>query len=587
MALQDTEKMFRDEILQGRLSRRSVMKRATMLGLSAPVVATLLAACGGDDDDDDTGGGTTATTAPGGAATATSAPGGAATATTAPGSTATTAATAEATAGTGTTPATGAGEPKTGGELVIPFPSAPLRIDPAITGSAGEYQITQACYNNMLRVTSTLEIEPELAETWEISDDGLTYTFNLVQGVMFHHGREMTAEDVVYTVERIQDEATTSPGRSLFLPAQTIETPDDYTVVMTLDSPFADFPYALGSTFGRIVPSDIPGAELNSKATGTGPFKMESYEPGGQIVMVKNEDYWEEGLPYLDRVVQVQIPEQAAQAAAIIAGQSQIFWDITPQTVPQLEADPNITVTEVPSPSFQPLGMRCDMPPFEDVRVRQALKYSLDRAGIVTAVLQGHGTEANDHQVPPISPFWTDTGIKERDIDKAKQLLADAGYPDGLDIELVASNERPGLVELATIVKALAEEAGFRIEIKVVPWDVFVAEYNETAPFFATNWFGRPSIDETLYPYLHSTGSWNDEKYSNPDVDRLLEEGRESTDLERRKEIYAEIQEIVAEDGPSIITYHKTYITAVRNEVKGYVVHPIRWVDVRSVWLDV
>ncbi|MCC6791664.1 MAG: ABC transporter substrate-binding protein [Thermomicrobiales bacterium] len=555
-----------------------MIKRAAVLGLSAPVVAALLAACGGDDD------GGAATTA---ASTATAASGGGATATaaaTAAGGGAT--ATAAATAPSGS-PAAPAGQGKPGGELVISCPSAPLRIDPALTGSGGEYMITQAAYNNLIRVNEKLELTPELAESWDISDDGLSYTMHMVEGVKFHHGKELTSEDVKYTVERIQDEATASSGRSLFLPAETIETPDDYTVVFKLKAPFADFPYALGSTFGRIVPSDIPGAELNTRAVGTGPFKLETYEPGSQIVMVKNEDYWEEGLPYLDRYVQVQIPEQTAQAAALKAGQVQIFWDIAAETVSAVQNQPGIVVSEMPSPSFQPIGMRNDMAPWDDVRVRQALKYSVDRTGIVTAVLQGHGSEANDHQVPPISPYWVDTGIKERDIDKAKKLLADAGYPDGLDVELVASNERPGLVELATIVKALSEEAGFRISIKVVPWDVFVAEYNDTAPFFVTNWFGRPSIDETLYPYLHSTGSWNDEKYNNPEVDRLLEEGRAETDFEKRKAAYAQVQEIVAEDGPSLIAYHKSYITATREQVKGYIQHPIRWVDVRWTWLDV
>ena len=473
-----------------------------------------------------------------------------------------------------------------GGELSFSVPSAPLRIDPALAGSSTEYIITNACYNTLLRVNPALELEPELAQSWEVSEDGLTYTIKLQTGVKFHHGKEMTAEDVVYTFDRIRDEATASNGRPLFEPVASIEAPDPATVIFRLNSPFADLPYHLGSTFGRIVPSDVPAESLNTAPVGTGPFKLEVYQPGSQIVLVKYPDYWEEGLPYLDMVNIVQIPEQTGQAAALTAGQTHIFHDVTPQTVSQLEESADVTVVEIPSPSFQPICMRCDMPPFDKVEVRQALKYSVDREGILQAVLLGHGTIANDHQVPPISPFWTDTGTKTRDIEKAKELLAQAGYAEGIDIELVASNERPGLVEMATVVMQLAAEAGFRIELKIVPWDVFVAEYNETAPFFASNWFGRSSIDETLYPYLYTGAGWNDERYSNPEVDRLLDEGRATVDTDKRKEIYAQIQQIVAEDGPQLIPYHKSYITAHRNEVKGYPVHPLRWVDLRWTWLD-
>ncbi len=534
MARPNPEQLLREEFLNGRLSRRGVMKHAAALGLSAPVIMSSVRTTG-------------AVTRPAGSV---------------------------------------AQQGKPGGELVISFPSAPLRIDPALAGSAGEYMITQAIYNNLIRVDAELMLQPELAKSWELDADGVTYTFTLEQGVKFHHGKEMTSTYVAYTINRIRDEATASSGRSLFAVVDSIETPDEYTVVFKLSSSYADFPFALASTFGRILPSDVPVADLTSKPVGTGPFKMQSYEPGSQVVMVKNENYWQEGLPYLDRVTQVQIPEPTGQAAALSAGQTHIFWDVAPQTVSTVMSDPNVTVVEIPSPSFQPIGMRCNTPPFDKVEVRQALKYTLDREGILQAVVLGHGTVSNDHQVSPVSPFWVDTGVKKRDIAKAKELLAKGGYPNGIDIELIASNERPGLVEQATILKELAAEAGFRIGIKVVPWDVFVAEYNDTAPFFATNWFGRPSIDETLYPYLHSTGSWNEYNYSNPEVDRLLEAGRTETDIEKRKPIYAQVQQIVSEDGPVVVAYHKTYITAYRNQVKGYTAHPIRWVDLRETWLE-
>lgn len=477
-----------------------------------------------------------------------------------------------------------AGRP--GGELSFSVPSAPLYIDPAASGSSTEYIILRACYNTLFRVTHELTLEPELVEDWDISEDGLVYTITLREGVSFSHGKPLTSEDVVYTFDRVRAEETASSGRPLFDTVESVEATDDRTIVFTLTSPNADLLYHFGSTFSYIVPSDVPAEDLNTAAYGTGPFLLDVYQPGSQIVLVKNPDYWEDGLPYLDRVNIVQIPEQNGQVAALTGGQTHIFHDVTPQSAVQIEENEDVTVIEIPSPSFQPLSMRCDMEPFDKLEVRQALKYSVNRTDIVQAVLQGRGVESNDHHVSPISPFWADTGLKERDVERAKELLAQAGYPDGVDVELVASNERPGLVELATVVQQMALEAGFRIELRIVPWDVFVAEHMYTAAFQATNWFGRASIDESLYPYLKTGARWNVEQYSNAEVDELLEVGRATIGEEARKEIYAQIQEIVAEDGPALIPYHRSYITAHRNEVHGYRAHALRFVDLRHVWLD-
>lgn len=563
-------------------SRRELIKRSVVLGASLSALGSLLAACGSDDDDEPE---SDATTPSGAAADPTPTEEAGGDATSAPEATAPPA--AEPTPGAeGADDQTPAGEGTPGGSLVISFPDAPALIDPALTVARPEYLITASIYNNLVNVTPELSLEPSLASSWEISDDGLTYTFELEPDVTFHHGKAFTSEDVAYTFNRLLDEATGSPGRSLFALVESIETPDDLTAIFVLASPYADFPTAFGSTFGRILPSDVPADELNSDPRGTGPFKMQSYEPGGRTVMVKNEDYWEEGLPYLDEVVQVQIPEASSQVAAITGGEIHIIQSISPASFNSLQDSADVTVLEIPGPGFQPIVMRCDVAPFDKVEVRQALKYSIDRESILQAVLQGHGTLGDDHHVPPTSPFWVDTGMKERDIDRAKELLAEAGYADGLDLELITSNEREGLPELATVVTEQAAEAGFRIEISIIPWNILLGEHEGVSPFYISNWGGRPSIDETLFPYLHSTGSWNEYHYSNPEVDQLLEDGRATTDTEERMEIYAQLQEIISVDGPAVIAYHKSHITAHRNEVMDYFAHPVGWVDCTRVWLQ-
>ncbi len=561
-------------------TRRELIKRSVILGASVPALGSLLASCGAENVESDTE--ETAPPAAAGDSTPTAATGDEAT----PAPDYTVPPAADSTPGTATGDEEAPGEGRPGGSLVISFPDAPALIDPARTVARPEYLITTSLYNNLVTVDPELMLQPSLARSWEISDDGLVYTFELESDVTFHHGKAFTSEDVAYTFNRLLDEATGSPGRSLFALVESIETPSDQSIIFTLASPYADFPTAFGSTFGRILPSDVPADQLNSDPQGTGPFKMQTYEPGGRTVMVKNEDYWEEGLPYLDEVVEVQIPEASSQVAAITGGEIHIIQSISPTSFSTLQDSADVTVLEIPGPGFQPIVMRCDIPPFDKVEVRQALKYSIDRDDMLQAVLQGHGTLGNDHHVPPTSPFWVDTGMKERDVARARELLTQAGYPDGLDLELITSNEREGLPEQATVVTEQAAEAGFRIQINIIPWNILLGEHEGVSPFYISNWGGRPSIDETLYPYLHSTGSWNEYHYSNPDVDRLLEEGREETDTEQRMEIYAELQRIVSEDGPAVIAYHKSHITAHRNEVKDYYAHPVGWVDCTRVWLD-
>jgi peptide/nickel transport system substrate-binding protein len=374
----------------------------------------------------------------------------------------------------------------------------------------------------------------------------------------------------------------------VFAVIETMETPDDHTLIFNLREPFADFPMILGTTFGRILPSDRSEEEISNDPVGTGPFTLDLWEPGSQVILVKNDDYWEEGLPRIDRIVQVQIPEQTGQAAAIVEGQVDIMWDVSPHVISTLEESGQVTIEEIPSPSFQPIGMRSNQEPFDDPRVRLALKYCVDRAAVVDAVTEGHGTEANDHPVPPISPFWHDTGIKERDIEQAMALLDEAGYSDGVDVTLHTSDERTGLVDHATIVQEMAAEAGFRIEIQVHPWDIFVAEYNDTALLFCTNWFGRPTIDETVYQYYHSDGSWNEYDYSNTEMDELLESWRSELDEDRRMEIYAEIQRRLSDEWVPklpLFSYYQNF--PAQDRVRGWWMVPtISYRSLREVWLD-
>lgn len=480
--------------------------------------------------------------------------------------------------------------PKRGGVLKLAVPSAARRLDPALHGANEEFIISQAIFNNLVRVDPKLSPQPELATDWKVSEDGRTWTFNLRKGVKFHHGREFTSKDVEFTIRRLLNPATASMGRSLFGLVESIEATDPYVVRFTLSAAYADFPMMFGAVYARILPFDA-AAEVTKLPIGTGPFKMKEFVPADHVTMVRNADYWERDaagnqLPYVDEFRQVTIPEQAAQIAALTSGQIHILWEAPPTAVATLKGDPNVRVLETPSPGYHEITIWVDVPPFKDPRVMQALKISLDRDQLVKAALGGYGTPSNDNPISSISPFWADTGMKRRDPAKAKALMVEAGYANGVDVELITTHERAGLVEFAVGVKEMSAAAGFRIDIKSVPYDVYTARYNRKHPFNMQNWNGRPTIDEALYPYFHSKGSYKElYHYNNPEVDKLLDDGRKEADLQKRKAIYGRVQKIIADTGPVIIPYHRPYMAAVYKNVQGYEIHPIRWVDVRRTWI--
>jgi peptide/nickel transport system substrate-binding protein len=249
-----------------------------------------------------------------------------------------------------------------------------------------------------------------------------------------------------------------------------------------------------------------------------------------------------------------------------------------------------VQVLEVPSPSFQPLEMFVTQKPLNDVRVRLALRLAADRKGMLQAATGGHGVLGNDIPVPP-SSRWVNKALpqRERDVPRAKQLLAEAGFKNGLDVTLYTSTGRPGLEEAAVVYRESAKEAGIRVRLESVD---IARLYSETLrkprefTLVHNNWFGRPTIDETITPYVFTKSVWNYMEYSNPRVDALLMEALGIVDFEKRRKLYDEVQRILWEEGPEIVPYFRNYVSAIRTNVKNYKLIPVQYVDLREVWLE-
>jgi peptide/nickel transport system substrate-binding protein len=478
-----------------------------------------------------------------------------------------------------------ASAPRRGGTLKIAWASSPLSIDPALAVSGDEYMITAAIYDNLTRVDEKFTVQPQLATQWKSNAAGNEWMFSLRRGVKFHHGRDFTAQDVVFTFERILDPKTASPGRTTMGPIDKVEAVDDYTVRFRLSIPYADLPTSLGATFGRILPADR-AALIATAPSGTGPFRLAEYRPGAYTRLTRFQNYWDQGRPYLDELWQVNIPQMAGEIAALTGGTVHALFEVQASFIPSLQKAPEVTVVEVRSPGYQPLTMKPTEKPFDDARVRLAMKYLVDREALIKAVWQGHGTPGEDHSVPGFSPYYAATTPPHTyDSAKAKSLLAEAGHGEGLSVELWTSNERVGMQDLAIAFQQMAAPAGVKIDVKTVPWSVHVATVYKKKPFYVNNWFGRASIDETLFPFFRTGGGFNDD-YSNKDLDMLLDSGRATIDPQKRKGIYARAQQLIHEDGPWVVPYFTTFVTAMRSNVKGLAVHPLRWWDFRWAYFE-
>jgi len=475
--------------------------------------------------------------------------------------------------------------PRAGGTLKMAWSSSPRTLDPALTIQGDEYMITQAVYDNLTRVDEKLQPQPMLATQWSSDAQARIWTFQLRKGVKFHHGRELKASDVVFSFERVLDPKTGSPGRTAMGPIEKVEAVDDYTVRFRTTAPYGDLPVSVGVTFGRIVAADRAD-KLATEPVGTGPFRLVEFKPGERTRMVKFADYWDKPRPYLDELWQVNMPQPATQVASLTGGEIQLMFEVPVAFIGTLEKARGVSIPSVKSTSFQPVVMSTERKPFDDNRVRSALKLLLDREAIIKAIWQGRATVADDHPVPEISPFYVALPQRTRDVARAKQLLADAGYPQGFGAEIWTSNERVGMQELAVAIQQMVAEAAIKLEVKTVPWSVFNSNVYKKEGLYINNWFGRATIDETLYPYFHSTGSWNEGKYSNPKLDKLLEEGRSSVDVGKRKEMYAEAQKVISDEGHYAVVYHTQYTSAMRVNVKGYALHPLRWCDFRNAYLE-
>ncbi len=461
--------------------------------------------------------------------------------------------------------------------LDVAIDSSPAGLDPHLITAFNSVVIVQGnIYEGLTAIAKDLSVVPGLAESWDISEDGLTYTFKLRSGVKFHDGSDFDAEDVAASIRRVQAEAIASPLASRVTPITGIEVVDPTTITLTLDAPFAPILSSLAGI--AIVPAELEAdAEgLQQTPVGTGPFKFAEWQPNGFIRLDKNAEYWAEGQPKLDEVVVHFVPEAATRQVGVTTGEYDLLPGIDPATALQLQGQAGVTVQETRDIAYTLLGLNTSREPFDDAKVREAINYLINRQEIIDGALFGAGVPAG-----PLSPALVNWAVDPstfacyaHDVEKAKALLAQAGVATPLQLTMNVL-PRQDTRDIAQVLQQQLAAGGIEVELITQEIGDFVQSWrNSDFDMFVSANGGSPDPDEYFYRTFRSEGSTNVFKYSDSEIDAWLDEGRSTTDPAARKAIYDQVQAKLACEGPAAHIAFGTLYTAVADGVEGFEIYP-------------
>ncbi len=558
---------------QGRISRREFLRNATLLGASMATASAFLAACAAQQ----------ATEAPTAEAPAEEG---------APAAAPTEGMTEEE----APTEAPAAGQPRYGGKHTIA--TRVQRVDHPARLSWIEGANAMRLVNEYLTFTDWDNItHPHLLDSWEANEDVDEWTLYLRQGIKFNDGSDLTAEDVIFTMGQWFDEevGSSTAGLMSYLNPANIEMVDDYTIKLYLDSPQIGVPEALFHYPNLIVPSTFEG-DWTRQPIGTGPFTLTEYVESERATFARRDDYWGKAdngdqLPYLDEVIMLDLgEEEAARIAALQSGQVDNIFNPSAEIWQAVKDLPGINVYSTSTAQTFVIRMRVDTEPFNDVRVRNALKMCIDRQKALDLAWFGEGVLAHDAHVAPVHPAYCEKPIPPYDPEGARALLEDAGYTDGITVDLFTQEARaePALAQ------SLAETAaagGFTINLNILPsaqyWDIWTE-----VDLGITIWAHRPL--GTMVPALAYTadedgnpGAWNETRWVDEEFVSLLREAERTLDVEARRAIMCDLEQVQMDRGPVGIAFFTNvwYIAAER--FKNIRAHPTNYDHLDNVWEDV
>jgi peptide/nickel transport system substrate-binding protein len=519
--------------------RRTFLVRAAALGVSASAAGSLLAACGGDSGD------------------------------------------AVDTAGEDAPPATRGGSVQVG---MTDFFSTDT-IDPAQPISGFALMHGANVFETLTDVDEQFNPVPRLAESWESSDGATVWVFNLRQGVEFHDGKPLTAADVVYTYQRQFVKETAASFVPLIdgvVDPKKVVALDNGRVQFTLQRPHAYFPELVAVASFAIVQD---GATDFTKPAGTGPYKVVEYKQGERVEWARNENYWITEKPYLDSIRILQFQDPATKVQSVISGDLDIADPVEFTALPTVDQADSVKRVALKDALFVPTSCDQTQEPFTDLKVRQAFKHAIDRERYINAVFAGAATATADIPVPRSDPFYpTDMAPLEYDPERAKALLSEAGYPDGIDIKCYTAPTAPGEVDAAVAFKDIMAESGIRVEPVVQSPDQFFVEAFLVKPFVVGALLRQHA--SVIAPLVYTTNAtFPQSQFGNADFDELISQAIASEDLETSKGYFADAWHLMNEECGELIPAHHDRIWITKNSVEGLKIDFTQMVDWREAYV--
>ena len=451
---------------------------------------------------------------------------------------------------------------------------AASNLDPISKGRV--FQITEKIMSRLVRPDMDGRPSPDLAVSWSANADATEWTLELRGGVTFHDGSTFGSEDVVYSLERVLDPEMDSPARAAIAMISKVEAVDKDTVKLTLNNSFADLPLLLMDYRLRMIPEGS-GDGIATTGIGTGPFRLVSFDAEGVTRLEANKDYYE-GPPGVAEMEIIGIPDAQARLQALLGGQIDMERGITSQQSVLLKGSDKFNIQTIPTGNWRGLVFRTDVAPFEDPRVRLALRLAADRQGMVDLVMGGGAVVACDTPVGPRDQYRADIDCAQ-DIERAKALLAEAGHLNGLDIDLHVATIESTWPVLAEVYQKQVAAAGIRVNIVQVPSDGFWNDVWMQKDAVTTRWNERPA-DQALNEIYLSTAKWNESFYKDADFDAMLSKARQELDFDARRALYVKAQEHLYKTAGTLIPYHVTRLVGTSSRVKNLdavQVNAVRW----------
>ncbi|MEG6520532.1 ABC transporter substrate-binding protein [Desulfotomaculum sp. 1211_IL3151] len=493
----------------------------------------------------------------------------------------------------------GSEQPKAAQEkvIVVGLQAEPATLDPHQMQDYNSTRSGRSIFNSLVEFKDeSTEVEPGLATSWDISPDGLEYVFHLREGVTFHDGTPFNAEAVKFSIDRqidpnhpYHDTGIYSYADFTFGMVKSVDVVDEKTVKITLKEKFAPFLANLAMHSACIVSPEAVkqfGKDFSKNPVGTGPYKFISWNPGVEVILEKNTEYWGDKAK-IDKVIFKPIIEDQARLTELEAGNVDFIVNILPDDLGRLKSDAKFTIIEQPGMHVWYTALNCTQKPFDNVKVRQAVNYAINKESIVKNILKDTGVIAESPLPPVVWGHTTEGKQYEHNPELAKQLLAEAGYPEGFEVTYWVPESGSGMqqpVAMATAIQSDLAKVGIKVKIQTLEWTtyldkVFIPADKSEMQMHQMSWMGDNGDPDNFLYILLSGEQWpqagfNDAFYKNEKVDELLRKARVLANQEERAPLYQEAQKLIMEDSPWVVVDHENQIVAMNPRVKGFKLHP-------------